>query len=43
MEQQEKSFWEWWKKIERYQDRWNLRMAWDSGYQSALKDLKGEE
>jgi hypothetical protein len=40
MNEQEKAFFEWWDKIERYRNNYNLRMAFDAGYQAALKDLE---
>jgi hypothetical protein len=40
MNEQEKSFFEWWDKVEAYQNVYNLRMAFDAGYQAALKDLE---
>jgi len=40
MSEQEKAFFEWWDKVEAYQNVTNLRMAFDAGYQAALKDLE---
>lgn len=34
MDNQEQAFFEWWDKIEPYKDQFNLRMAWDAGYQA---------
>jgi hypothetical protein len=32
MSEQEKAFWVWYKKIEAQRDLYNLRMAFDAGY-----------
>lgn len=35
MDEQEKAFWEWWEKVEPYKHLYNLRMAFDAGYQAS--------
>jgi len=35
MDEQEKAFWAWWNKIEAHKDNYNLRMAFDAGYEAA--------
>ena len=35
IDQQEQAFWKWWDKIEPYKSQYNLRMAFDAGYQAA--------
>lgn len=37
MSEKEQAFWEWWKKIEQYKDNYNLRMAFDAGYEAAVE------
>jgi len=37
MNQQEEAFWEWWKVVEHYKHLYNLRMAFDAGYQAAME------
>jgi len=34
MSEQEKAFWVWWQKIETQRDLYNLRMAFDAGYEA---------
>ena len=36
MDEQEKAFWAWWEKIEAHKDSYNLRMAFDAGYEAAV-------
>lgn len=40
MSDKEKAFWEWYRSIEAYKANYNLRMAWDAGYEAALKGLE---
>lgn len=35
MDEQEKAFWAWWEKIEAHKDWYNLRNAFDAGYEAA--------
>ena len=35
MSEQEKAFWAWWEKIEAQKDLYNLRMAFDAGYEAS--------
>jgi hypothetical protein len=39
MSEKEAAFWDWWNKIEPYQDRYNLRMAFDAGYDAGKGDV----
>jgi hypothetical protein len=32
MSEKEQAFWDWWQKIEAQKDLYNLRMAFDAGY-----------
>jgi len=34
MSEQEQAFWDWWRKIEAQKDLYNLRMAFDAGYEA---------
>ena len=34
MDKQEEAFFEWWYSISPFKDQFNLRMAWDAGYQA---------
>jgi len=36
MDEQEKAFWAWWEKIEAHKDWYNLRNAFDAGYEAAV-------
>lgn len=36
-EMQEQSFWKWWSDVEHYQHLYNIRMAFDAGFEAALK------
>ena len=38
MSEKEKAFWEWWAKVEDNKHLYNLRMAFDAGYEA-----KGEK
>lgn len=42
MSEKEKAFFAWWDKIEAYKDNYNLRMAFDAGYEAGQNDLEGE-
>jgi hypothetical protein len=42
MELAEKAFWTWWEKIKEHKDNYNLRNAFDAGYEAAIKDIDGE-
>ena len=42
MSEKEKAFFTWWDKIQAYKDNYNLRMAFDAGYEAAITDLEGE-
>jgi hypothetical protein len=33
MNEQEQAFFEWWQKVEPHKDHYNLRMAFDAGYE----------
>ena len=35
MNEQEKAFWIWWEKIEPMREYYNLRQAFDAGYEAA--------
>lgn len=35
MSEKETAFWAWWDKIEPYKDNYNLRMAFDAGYEAS--------
>ena len=39
---QERAFFKWWDKIEPYKSRYNLRMAFDAGYEAAMQEREGE-
>lgn len=40
---QEAKFWEWWdKNVGDYPERFTLRMAFDAGYELAIKELQDE-
>ena len=39
MSEQEKAFWIWWAKIEAQKDLYNLRMAFDAGYEAGKKGM----
>ena len=34
MEEGEKAFWAWWEKMKDQRDNYNLRMAFDAGYEA---------
>lgn len=34
MSKKEQAFWTWWESIENYRDSYNLRMAFDAGYEA---------
>jgi hypothetical protein len=38
MTEKEKAFWEWWAQVEAYQHLYNLRMAFDAGYEARGKE-----
>ena len=38
MSEKEVAFWDWWNKIEPYKDNYNLRMAFDAGYDAGKGD-----
>lgn len=40
MSEKEKAFWEWYKSIEPYRQNYNLRMAFDAGFEAARKDIE---
>jgi hypothetical protein len=40
MSEKEAAFWDWWNKIEAYKDNYNLRMAFDAGYDAAKGDVR---
>ena len=40
--EQEMIFWQWWEKIEPYQEQYTLRMAFDAGYEAAMKERESE-
>ena len=35
---QERAFFEWWDKIADHKEKYNLRMAFDAGYEAAMKE-----
>lgn len=35
MTEKEQAFWAWWKQIENHKDIYNLRMAFDAGWEMA--------
>mgnify|MGYP003352194809 CR=1 FL=1 len=37
MNDQEQAFFEWWDKVESHLDQINLRIAFDAGYQAAIR------
>ena len=37
--EQEKVFWLWWQKIEPNQTQYTLRMAFNAGYEAAMKEI----
>jgi hypothetical protein len=39
MSEKEQAFWDWWNKIEPYKDNYNLRMAFDAGYDAGKGDV----
>ena len=39
MSEKEHAFWDWWNKIEPYKDNYNLRMAFDAGYDAGKGDV----
>lgn len=39
MNEKEAAFWDWWNKIEPYKDNYNLRMAFDAGYDAGKGDV----
>jgi hypothetical protein len=39
MTEKEAAFWDWWKKIEPYKENYNLRMAFDAGYDAKKGDV----
>lgn len=40
MNEQEQAFWTWWEKIAKYQNQYTLRMAFDAGYEAAIKEME---
>jgi hypothetical protein len=38
----EKAFFEWWKKVQGREHRYTLRMAFDAGYEAAMREKKSE-
>lgn len=40
--EQERAFWVWWAKIEAYRDLYNLRMAFDAGYEAAKEKVSAD-
>lgn len=42
LEEGEKAFFAWWEKIKEHKDHYNLRNAFDAGYEAAIKDIDGE-
>lgn len=40
MTEKERAFFAWYKQIENNKDLYNLRMAWDAGYEAALRGLE---
>ena len=36
MDEQERAFWVWWEKIKANKDSYNLRNAFDAGYEAAV-------
>ena len=42
MDLAEKAFFNWWDKIKFQKDHYNLRNAFDAGYEAAIKDIDGE-
>ncbi len=39
MSEKEAAFWDCWNKIEPYKDNYNLRMAFDAGYDAGKGDV----
>ena len=37
---QEQSFWKWWSEVEHYQHLYSMRMAFDAGFEAAMKWLE---
>jgi len=40
MPEKEQAFWNWWKAIEAHKDAYNLRMAFDAGYEAGKEGIK---
>lgn len=40
MNEKEEAFFEWWEKIAPYKEQYNLRMAFDCGYDAAIKEME---
>lgn len=38
MNEQEQAFFEWWEKVAPNKEQYNLRMAFDAGYQAAMEE-----
>ena len=38
MNEQEEAFFEWWEKVSPNKEQYNLRMAFDDGYQAAMEE-----
>lgn len=38
MTEKEKAFFDWWEKIEKYEHLYNLRMAFDAGWDAAKEN-----
>jgi glutamate synthase domain-containing protein 1 len=39
MSEQEKAFWVWWQTVEQNIDATTLRMAFDAGYEKAIREV----
>jgi hypothetical protein len=40
MSEQEKAFFVWWEEIKDHKDAYNLRMAFDAGYEMAKESMQ---